>query len=58
VRNRAELRVLWHQFLTVEPDVGRAVSGEIAVVGGTEDGNALAIMGRLVALLLHLVRTD
>lgn len=50
-----EFSVLGHQILPVQSDERAHVACEVAVVGGAEDGNASAVVGLFVALVLHLM---
>jgi len=53
-----ELDVFRCHFATVDADVCALISGEVAVVGRAEDGDASAVVGDLISLLLHFMRTN
>ena len=58
MRNRVELHVPGPKGVPAQPDVGCLVALHIAVVGSTEDGHTLSIVGLLVAVYFHLVRPN
>lgn len=53
-----ELDVFWLHFAAVDADVCALVPSEIAVVGCAEDGYTPAVVGNLISLLFHFMRSN